>query len=117
MEMTTTALNDMNNGMGTMNHENSFGSVDSASKPDISSSSSSTTAGGGAFPSPQDLDKLREELAQALDAESATVDKQMSLLQERRNLKVALEDAEMECHLVKLRAEKEKLMATKEMNE
>ena len=106
----------MNNGM--MNHD-SVGSVDSGNsssnnnKPDASPSS----ARGGVFPSQQDLDKLRQDLAEALDAESTTVDKQMALLQERRNLKVALEDAEMECHLVKLRAEKEKLMATKEMNQ
>ena len=74
-------------------------------------------------PSPQQmitqdgLDQIREELSDALDAEAETVDKQISLLQEKRDLKVALEDAEMEVHLSKLRAERDKLEATKRMNQ
>ena len=75
-----------------------------------------SSAGDQKTYSQEDLEKLKQELKESLDAEAKVVDKQMELLMERRDIKIALEDAQVEEELSKLRSEKQRLVATREAN-
>jgi hypothetical protein len=65
---------------------------------------------------PDDLGKLKQELKASLDVETKRVDRQIVLLSEQRDLKVALENAQVEAQLARLQAERAKLVATKAAN-
>jgi hypothetical protein len=64
-------------------------------------------------PTKGEFEKLKKELMDSLDAEATLVDRQIELHSEERDLKVAIENAQVEHTLATLRAQKEKLAAKK----
>jgi hypothetical protein len=69
-----------------------------------------------AVPTKEEFEKLKKELADSLDAEAKLVERQIELHTEERDLKVAIENAQLKNKLAALQAQKEKLATTKESN-
>jgi len=62
---------------------------------------------------PPELERMKKELADSLRAEEKIIEKQMSLYEQFRDLKIAVARAEVEEKLAELQAHKEKVAATK----
>jgi hypothetical protein len=62
-------------------------------------------------PTDEDVERIRNELVEALNAENQMLERQKQLYEEQRDLKVAIEHAETDTKILELQKTKERLKA------